>query len=80
MKKRNLKSLHLNKRSISHVQQKQVKGGLSFFPLTCTIGSVVSILTTCPDPDPDPVDPIDAGDTIRPPDSINICNDSYFCG
>ena len=60
MKKRNLKSLNLNKRSISNLQQQEVKGGASILiPFnTCTILTVVSLIA-CPDPEPDPIEPAD---------------------
>jgi hypothetical protein len=59
MKKRNLKSLKLNKRSISNLQQQEVKGGASILiPFnTCTILTLASLLA-CPEPDPvEPAEP-----------------------
>jgi hypothetical protein len=80
MKKRSLKSLKLNKRSISSLQQEKIDGGTlnTLLPFTTCFVQVTASLIVCDDPEP-PVGPVDAGDTVQPPDSINICYETYYC-
>lgn len=68
--KKNLKSLALNKKLISKLQQLQIYGAESIITTSlninlCVIRTIVSVLV-CPDPD----------DTIEEPDTNRVCDES----
>lgn len=74
MKKRSLKLLQLNKQSISNLQKEELKGGNTIYTIMtgCSLQFVVSV-EVCPDPDPDPVEPVDPVEGPDIPDSGPSC-------